>query len=265
MLLKTKYLLPLLFFIIITGFATAQTATVRGVILDEQLQPLAGVNIKFGDDGALTNLDGSYILEIPADESVVITFSYVGFKNIQLTLTLTPNEDYEFNPSMKTDVEQIGTVVLDARRRKRIEGLTSISPEAIRKMPTANSGVTSLLNSLPGVFINDELSTQYSVRGGNFDENLIYVNEIEVYRPFLVRSGQQEGLSFVNSDLTRSVDFSSGGFQAKFGDKLSSVLDITYRKPTNFEASADLSLLGANVSIGGVSKNGRLTSLVGLG
>ena len=264
MLLKTKYLLPLLFFIIITGFVTAQTATVRGVILDEQLQPLAGVNITFGNDGALTNLDGSYILEIPSGESVLIIFSYLGFKNVQLTLTLSPNEDYEFNPSMKTDVEQIGTVVLDAKRRKRIEGLTSLSPEAIRKIPSANSGVTSLLNSLPGVFINDELSTQYSVRGGNFDENLIYVNEIEVYRPFLVRSGQQEGLSFVNSDLTRSVDFSSGGFQAKFGDKLSSVLDITYRKPTNFEASMDLSLLGANVSIGGVSKNGRLTSLVGL-
>lgn len=264
MLLKTKYLLPLLFFIIIIGITTAQTATVRGIILDEQLQPLAGVNITFGNDGALTNLDGSYILEIPADESVVITFTYLGFKNVQLTLTLTPNEDYEFNPSMKTDVEQIGTVVLDAKRRKRVEGLTSISPEAIRKIPTANSGVTSLLNSLPGVFINDELSTQYNVRGGNFDENLIYVNEIEVYRPFLVRSGQQEGLSFVNSDLTRSVDFSSGGFQPKFGDKLSSVLDITYRKPTNFEASADLSLLGANVSIGGISKNGRFTSLAGL-
>ncbi|NNM22440.1 MAG: TonB-dependent receptor plug domain-containing protein [Flavobacteriaceae bacterium] len=262
--MKTTFLLPLLLFIFISGYLTAQTATVRGVILDEQDNPLSGVSIAFGSDGGISNLDGSYVLEIPANESVVLVFSYQGLKNVQLTLTLKPNEDYEFNPRMKVDVEEIGVVVVDAKRRKRVEGLTPISPEAIRKIPSANSGVTSLLNSLPGVFINDELSTQYSVRGGNFDENLVYVNEIEVYRPFLVRSGQQEGLSFVNSDLTRSVDFSSGGFQAKYGDKLSSVLDITYRKPTGFEASADLSLLGANVSVGGISKNGRLTGLVGL-
>ncbi len=111
---------------------------------------------------------------------------------------------------------------------------------------------------------NDELSTQYAVRGGNYDENLVYVNEIEVYRPFLIRSGQQEGLSFVNSDLTRSVDFSAGGFQAKYGDKLSSVLDIQYRHPIAFGATADLSLLGASVSVEGISNNGKLRGIVGL-
>src|SRR5690606_33084442 len=115
-----------------------------------------------------------------------------------------------------------------------------------------------------GVSGNNELSTQYSVRGGNYDENLVYVNEIEVYRPFLIRSGQQEGLSFVNSDLTSNVDFSAGGFQAKYGDKLSSVLDITYRRPIAFDASVELSLLGASVAAGGISNNGRLTAIGGI-
>lgn len=232
--------------------------------MDEQNEPLSGVAITQGDNGVLSELNGAYKIEIPANEKVTLVYNYLGKKDATLTLTLSANEDFEFNPILKTDVEQIGVVVLDTKRRKRIEGITTLSPEAIRKIPTANSGVTSMLNSLPGVFINDELSTQYNVRGGNFDENLVYVNEIEVYRPFLVRSGQQEGLSFVNSDLTRSVDFSAGGFQAKFGDKLSSVLDITYRKPTSFEASADLSLLGANVSVGGASKDNRFTSIIGL-
>ncbi|MEM7187251.1 MAG: TonB-dependent receptor [Bacteroidota bacterium] len=244
---------------------TAQTATVRGVILDEQNLPVGGANITYGTQGTLSKMDGFYSIEIPANQATTLVFSYLGLENVEVTITLNANEDYEFNPVMSTDIQQFGEVEIDpVKKRKRVEGIVTLSPEAIRKIPTANSGVTSMLNSLPGVFINDELSTQYSVRGGNFDENLVYVNEIEVYRPFLVRSGQQEGLSFVNSDLTRSVDFSAGGFQAKFGDKLSSVLDITYRKPTDFEASVDMSLLGANVAVGGVSKNNRLTGLVGL-
>ncbi|NND64189.1 MAG: TonB-dependent receptor plug domain-containing protein, partial [Flavobacteriaceae bacterium] len=224
----------------------------------------SGVTIQYDSEGALSNLDGTYALEIPANQAVVINFSYVGLENAQLTLTLLPNEDYEFNPTLKVDVAQIGTVIIDAKKRKRVEGITSLSPEAIRKIPGANAGVENVLTSLPGVSNNNELSTQYAVRGGNYDENLVYVNEIEVYRPFLIRSGQQEGSSFVNSDLTSSVDFSAGGFQAKYGDKLSSVLDITYRRPTSFDASVDLSLLGASISVGGKSKNGRLSGIVGL-
>ncbi|MGB0789622.1 MAG: TonB-dependent receptor plug domain-containing protein, partial [Marinirhabdus sp.] len=162
------------------------------------------------------------------------------------------------------DVAQMAQIVISGRENKRVAGITTITPEAIRKIPGANAGVENLLKSLPGVSGNNELSTQYAVRGGNYDENLVYVNEIEVYRPFLIRSGQQEGLSFVNSDLTAKVNFSAGGFQAKFGDKLSSVLDITYRRPTHFGATADVSLLGASVSADGISKNGRFTGIVGL-
>ena len=262
--MKTHIKLLLLFSILYSSALWAQKATVRGVILDVFDEPIPSVNITFGNTGAISDLDGYYLIEITANENVQITYSHIGHKNVQVTLNLSNNEDYELNPVMKTDIEQIATVVISGRENKRVEGITTLSPEAIRRMPSAISGVTSLLTSLPGINNNNELSTQYAVRGGNYDENLVYVNEIEVYRPFLIRSGQQEGLSFVNDDLTSSVDFSAGGFQAKFGDKLSSVLDITYRKPTEVQASLDASLLGVSVSAGDISNDGKFTGIVGL-
>ena len=262
--MKTHIKLLLLFSILYSSALLAQKATVRGVILDVFDEPIPSVNITFGNTGAISDLDGYYLIEITANENVQITYSHIGHKNVQATLNLSNNEDYELNPVMKTDIEQIATVVISGRENKRVEGITTLSPEAIRRMPSAISGVTSLLTSLPGINSNNELSTQYAVRGGNYDENLVYVNEIEVYRPFLIRSGQQEGLSFVNDDLTSSVDFSAGGFQAKFGDKLSSVLDITYRKPTEVQASLDASLLGVSVSAGDISDDGKFTGILGL-
>ncbi len=250
----------------ISGALFAQNATIKGVILDENNVPISAVNVSIaGGLGTQTNFDGYYLLEVPSGQEITITFSHVSHKNAVVTIpALSPNEDFELNPVLKVDIEQIATVVVSANQRKRVQGLTTISPEAIRKIPGANAGVENLLKSLPGVISNNELSTQYAVRGGNYDENLVYVNEIEVYRPFLIRSGQQEGLSFVNSDMTRSVDFSAGGFQAKYGDKLSSVLDIEYRRPVSFGATADLSLLGASVSVEGISKDERLRGIVGL-
>ncbi|WP_111882222.1 carboxypeptidase-like regulatory domain-containing protein [Aequorivita sp. CIP111184] len=257
--------LPLAFlFFFFATVVFAQKATIRGVILDENNTPLSGVNVTYDDIGTISDFNGYYLLEIPSNQEVIVTFSHVGHKFAKLRFNLSPNEDYELNPVLKIDVEQIPEVVISGRENRRIEGLVSIQPEVIRKMVGANAGVENLLKSLPGVNGNDELSTQYAVRGGNYDENLVYVNEIEVYRPFLIRSGQQEGLSFVNSDLTSNVDFSAGGFQAKYGDKLSSVLDITYRRPVDFGASLDLSLLGASGSVEGISKNGRFSGIVGL-
>lgn len=257
--------LPLTFLLLLlTTIAFSQTATVKGIVLDEFNDPISGANVIRDDSGTITDLDGFYVLEIPANKNVLIIFSHVSHKKIQITLNLAPNEDYELNPVLSTSIEQIGEVVISGRENKRVEGVTTISPEVIRKMVGANAGVENLLKSLPGVNSNDELSTQYAVRGGNYDENLVYVNEIEVYRPFLIRSGQQEGLSFVNSDLTSNVEFSAGGFQAKYGDKLSSVLDITYRKPVKYGATLDLSFLGASASVEGISKNGRLSGIAGI-
>ena len=266
MLLKTTTLSLVFSLFCIPGILLAQNATVKGVILDENQVPIPAVNISAGGTiGTQSNFDGYYILEVPSGQEITITFSHVSHENAVITIPfLDTNEDFELNPVLKVDVAQIATVVISANKRKRVQGLTTISPEAIRRIPGANAGVENLLKSLPGVVSNNELSTQYAVRGGNYDENLVYVNEIEVYRPFLIRSGQQEGLSFVNSDLTRSVDFSAGGFQAKYGDKLSSVLDIEYRRPVSFGATADLSLLGASVSVEGISKNERLRGIVGL-
>lgn len=243
----------------------AQTATIKGIVFDEQKNILSFVNIKVDnkDLGTTSDKNGAYLLEIPANQKIKIRYSHIGFKDVTLEIELKAHADYEFNPVLRSDVEQMGVVVLETTRRDAVEGIVSLTPEAVRRIPGANAGVENLLKSLPGVSGNDELSTQYSVRGGNYDENLVYVNEIEVYRPFLIRSGQQEGLSFVNADMTSQVDFSAGGFQAKYGDKLSSVLDITYRKPTEYAAKIDASLLGANVTLEGQDKTGRWTGILG--
>ncbi|MNF34668.1 TonB-dependent Receptor Plug Domain protein [compost metagenome] len=194
----------------------------------------------------------------------VIVFSHVSLKKTTISISLKSNESYEFNPVMSDREEQMGEVIITSKNRKRVEGVTTIEPEILRKIPGANAGIENILKTLPGVNSNNELSTQYAVRGGNYDENLVYVNEIEVYRPFLIRSGQQEGLSFTNTDLVQNIDFSAGGFQAKFGDKLSSVLDITYRNPTKFGATLEASFLGGSVSVDAVSKNKKWSAITGV-
>lgn len=260
---KLKLTLNLLI-LLIPIFNLAQTAVINGVILDEFNQPIDAVNIKSGDLGTQTNSNGFFSLKIPANKDITVVFSHVSLKNVEATFNLKNGEIFEFNPIMKEDAVQISTVVLSSKKRKDIEGIVTIAPEVLLKIPGAQAGVENLLKTLPGVSSNNELSTQYSVRGGNYDENLIYVNGIEVYRPFLIRSGQQEGLSFVNSDLVSNIEFSAGGFQAKYGDKLSSVLDITYKKPTEFGVAADLSLLGGSLAVETASKDSKFTGIVGL-
>ncbi|MFV0573591.1 MAG: TonB-dependent receptor [Xanthomarina gelatinilytica] len=244
------------------GFS--QSGTLKGVILDDANNPIPNVNIKAQDKGTVTNENGFFILKIPADQEVTVVFSHLTFESITATFNLKNGEEYEFHPIMKESVEQISTVVISSKQRKEVEGIITLEPETVRLIPGANAGVENLLKTLPGVSSNNELSTQYSVRGGNYDENLVYVNGIEIYRPFLIRSGQQEGLSFVNTDLVQNVDFSAGGFQAKYGDKLASVLDITYRKPYAFGVSADLSLLGGSLAVDAISKDSKLSGMIGI-
>ena len=252
------------FFFCFGFFASAQSAQVKGVILDRNNQPVANVNVSCRGIGTQSNANGYYVLTVPANQKSVVVFSHVSLKKVTATIALKSNEEYEFNLVMSDQDEQMGEIVITSNNKKRVQGITTIEPEMIRKIPGANAGVENILKSLPGVNSNNELSTQYAVRGGNYDENLVYVNEIEVYRPFLIRSGQQEGLSFTNTDLVQNVDFSAGGFQAKFGDKLSSVLDITYRKPTKFGAVAEASFLGASAAVDAVSKNGKWSQVTGI-
>ena len=263
-LLKIKPFLLLTLFILLPIIGFSQTATLKGIILDKNNLPVQNVNIKAGDNGTTSNENGFYLIKIEANKDIAVEFTHLNFKKITATFNLKNGESFEFNPVLDTQIEQIETVVITSTERNRVEGITTIKPEIIRTIQGAQPGVENLLKTLPGVNISNELSTQYSVRGGNFDENLVYVNEIEVYRPFLIRSGQQEGLSFVNTDLVQNVEFSAGGFQAKYGDKLSSVLDITYRSPIKFGVSADLSLLGGSVSAEAISKDSKFSGIVGL-
>lgn len=242
-----------------------QTATITGIILNENNEPIEGVNINTTRSGTTSDFNGTYLLQITADIENTITFSHIGHENIELeNIILTTNETFEFNPVMKVGVIQIAGVEVSATGKKSVEGITTVAPELIRRIPGVNAGVENILKLLPGVSFNNELSTQYNVRGGNFDENLVYVNGIEVYRPFLVRSAQQEGFSFANSSMIENLEFSAGGFQAKYGDKLSSVLDINYKIPNSFALQADASLLGGGITLETISNNKNFTSITGV-
>ena len=262
--MKIKYLLIIVLFLFVGSTVFAQNARVKGIILDENNNPVENVNIAFETKSTVTNSNGFYSLTVPANKKITLVFTHVSLKKTTATLELKTNEDFEFNVTMNEKAEQMGEVIVTANNRKRVQGITTIEPEVIRRIPGANAGIENILKTLPGVYSNNELSTQYAVRGGNYDENLVYVNEVEVYRPFLVRSGQQEGLSFTNTDLVQNVDFSAGGFQAKYGDKLSSVLDITYRRPTKFGIAAEGSLLGGSLAVDVVSKNQKWSAITGV-
>lgn len=262
--MKIKNLLFTIVLLFIGNFVFAQFARVKGIILDENNNPVENVNISYQTKSTITNANGFYSFTVPANKKITLIFTHISLKKTTATLELKSNEDFEFNVTMNDNAEQMGEVIVTAKNRKRIQGITTIEPEMIRKIPGANAGVENILKTLPGVYSNNELSTQYAVRGGNYDENLVYVNEVEVYRPFLVRSGQQEGLSFTNTDLVQNVDFSAGGFQSKYGDKLSSVLDITYRRPTKFGIAAEASLLGGSLAVDAVSKNQKWSAITGV-
>ena len=247
----------------IVGFGQNQTAKVAGLILDENNQPIVGVSISYQTKSVTSDENGFYELIVPANQKVVLVFTHSALKSITVPLKLKSGENFEYHLMMNDKAEQLQDVVVTSSRR-RVQGITSIEPETIRRNPSANAGIESVLKTFAGVNSNSELSSQYSVRGGNYDENLVYVNEIEVYRPFLIRSGQQEGLSFTNTDMVQNVDFSAGGFQAKFGDKLSSVLDITYRKPKKYSLTAEASYLGGALTLEGISKNKKWSAITGI-
>ncbi|WP_408610267.1 TonB-dependent receptor [Flavobacterium selenitireducens] len=261
--MKTNKLLFSLFFLLFGMVAFAQNARITGVLLDEDNKAIDGATVKVDENSVITDESGFFAIDVRANQPVTLSITHPAYKAISQPFELKAGETLQFNPVMNTKFEQLKDVVITMANRGQVEGVINIKPEVVRNIPGANAGVENIVKLLQGVTSNNELSTAYSVRGGNYDENLVYVNEIEVYRPFLIRSGQQEGLSFTNTDLVQDVNFSSGGFQSKYGDKLSSVLDITYRVPTKFGASAQASLLGGSVSADLVSKNNKWSGLIG--
>ena len=259
-----SYILNIIIFLI-PLIVLSQKSYIKGVVLDIYNNPIENVNISSESKaGATTNSNGFYSIEIKSLTNVNITFSHVNFKSISFPINLKTNEVYEFYPVMDINIEQIEEIVLNSNKRTELKSILTIDPQIIRTIKGAQPGIENLLKTLPGVNISNELSTQYSVRGGNFDENLVYVNGIEIYRPFLIRSGQQEGLSFVNSNLIKNIKFSAGGFQSKYGDKLSSVLDIEYKNPNGNNLAGNINLLGGNITLNNISKNARISNILGV-
>ena len=262
--LKTKIALCLfVFFFFQVSQNQAQTAEIKGKITDESEVPIAGVSVFSKSNGVYTDDNGEFKILIPSNISVNLTFSHISFETHNATFKVPSGESVVYNTRLKAKEEEIEEVIL--RDEKKIStGNVTVKTETIKNIPGANSGVENVLKTLPGVNFNNELSTQYNVRGGSFEENLVYVNGIEVYRPFLVRSAEQEGLSFVNPQMTENVVFSAGGFQARYGDKLSSTLDISYRKPEDFGLRLEASLLGASAIVEGLALKDKMQVLVGM-
>lgn len=246
------------------SFAQDKTAKVSGKVIDENRQsiPLVNISIEGKPGGTSTDDHGNYAISLPSDTDITLIFSFIGYKTETVEVFMKPYQEKVINTTLYLSAKQLSDVIVEDKEVRK-STLTRIDPQSALVIPTVSGGIEALIKTMPGVSSNNELSSQYSVRGGNFDENLVYINGIEVYRPILTRSGQQEGLSIINSNLVSSILFSAGGFDAKYGDKMSSVLDIKYRKPTKFAGSADINLLGGSVHFEGVTAKEKMTYLVG--
>ncbi|HSN61467.1 MAG TPA: carboxypeptidase-like regulatory domain-containing protein, partial [Ferruginibacter sp.] len=251
----------LLSIISITGFAQNKMATISGLLLDENENPLSNSSIVIlgRNAGIISSDSGTFTLQVAAQKPIALRFSHTGYVSQQKNFYLSPGETETITIRLKMAGEVLQEIVITDERERTENSLVKINPKNAITLPSTTGGVEALIKVLVGS--NNELTSQYYVRGGNYDENLIYINDFEVYRPYLVSSGQQEGLSLINPELTRNVNFYTGGFQAKYGDKMSSVLDIQYKKPTSFGGSAYVSLLEQGLQLEGAAKRGKVTWL----
>lgn len=251
--MQKKRVFILLLILVSTVFLRAKNIYIRGYVVDEQGHGIEAVNIfcKETSQGNTTNTQGYYELALSDKDSVYnITFSSIGYESRIYTLKRTKEAAYQLNIVLKTTSKRLSDVEITGSKHQT-GSMQTINVKQMSLVPDASGGnIESIIMTQPGVHSTNELSTQYSVRGGNYDENSVYVNNIEVYRPLLIREGQQEGLSFINPDMVSSVRFSAGGFDAQYGDKMASVLDVSYKRPKAFEASASAGLLGATAYVG---------------
>ncbi|MDR3653344.1 MAG: carboxypeptidase-like regulatory domain-containing protein [Paludibacter sp.] len=252
--MKYKIFILLSILLFSMGVSAQSKVRVYGYVIDTNNRGIEFANVHFehSDTGTSTNQNGFYELTMNVKDSATLIYSMVGYQTIRYTIH-PQKQVIQISVELQTLSKQMGEVNVIGQRRQT-STLDKLDPSKFRIMPNAAGGIESYLITFAGVSSSNELSSQYNVRGGNFDENAVYVNGIEVYRPLLIRAGQQEGLSFINPDMVQNVSFSAGGFDAKYGDKMSSVLDIQYKKPTEFEASVSASLLGASAYIGTANK-----------
>ncbi|HQQ95104.1 MAG TPA: TonB-dependent receptor plug domain-containing protein [Bacteroidia bacterium] len=246
------------------GLGRAQTVSISGVVKSSEGQPLEGVAFGIAEEPNLsgfTDAQGQYSLNVPAGRNLSLIFYHISYVQMTYTFSTQSKTNLRYSPVLKFRNDLAEVTVVD--QKSRSTEVIVLDVKNFSRMPSPTGNIEDLIKTQIGVSSHNELSSAYSVRGGNFDENLVYVNDIEVYRPFLVRSGQQEGLSFANPNMVKNINFSAGGFEARYGDKMSSVLDITYRKPTGFAGNASASLLGGNVQVEGISGNRLLSWNIG--
>lgn len=249
---KRTFLAFIVLFLLNSLTAVSQDqVTLSGTVTDDEGEPVAFAAVRVEGQAAATTADlqGRYELSFTSADTVTVTFSMLGYA-VKTRKLYRPRGKQRLNVSLQTQTFDIGEVTVEEQRRQ-MSTTQTLNTDDLKRLPsTTGNAVEELVATQAGVSSHNELSSQYNVRGGSFDENSVYINGVEVYRPLLISSGQQEGLSVINSDMVENIDFSAGGFEAKYGDKMSSVLDITYKKPKRFEASAQASLLGAGVYVG---------------
>ncbi len=237
--------------LLVTVTASAQTFTLQGRVTDENNDPIEFASVSCLKQGkmTMTSLKGEYSMQLHSADSVVIKFSMIGYKTKTRVLR-RPRGKQTLQIVLHSDENQLGEVTVTGKKIETGQ-MEDISKDHLKSLPSASgNAVEELIQSQAGVSTHSELSSQYNVRGGSFDENSVYIDNVEIYRPFLVRSGQQEGISVINPDMVEKISFSTGGYEARYGDKMSSALNIKYRKPKKFEATASASMLGASAFIG---------------
>lgn len=255
-----------IFLLVLCTITYAQRSEVFGIVTDKDGAAIESAHIAIVGfpGGTTTDSKGAYLLQTKAMDSAEIYVSCIGFEDYRKPIVLKSGSKIKHDVTLLPDTKTLDILVIEDKSL-RTTTMTRIPVKEAATIPTmGGEGITSLIKSQPGVSSNNELSSQYNVRGGNYDENLVYVNNLEIYRPTLIRSSMQEGLPFMNSDLTQNVTFSSGGFPAKYGDKMASVLDIQYKNPTEFGGSVELSLLGAKMHLEGATKNQKFNYLLGV-
>lgn len=243
--------LSILFFLAALNSMAQNKVKLSGRVLDDEQNPLMMVVVKLENQaiGTTTNINGRYDFEFEAGDSAVVTYSLMGYEKRRKVLK-KPKGSLTLNIVMKPLNLELGEVTVKEVQRQ-MGSTQRLNTDDLKRLPsTTGNAVEELVATQAGVSTHNELSSQYNVRGGSFDENSVYINGVEVYRPLLISTGQQEGLSVINSDMVENISFSSGGFEAKYGDKMSSVLDITYRRPKQFEANVAGSLLGGSAYVG---------------
>ena len=236
---------------LVTVTASAQTFTLQGRVTDENNEPIEFASVSCLKQGkmTMTSLKGEYSMQLHSADSVVIKFSMIGYK-AKTRVLRRPRGKQTLQIVLHSDENQLGEVTVTGKKIETGQ-MEDISKDHLKSLPSASgNAVEELIQSQAGVSTHSELSSQYNVRGGSFDENSVYIDNVEIYRPFLVRSGQQEGISVINPDMVEKISFSTGGYEARYGDKMSSALNITYRKPKKFEATASASMLGASAFVG---------------